>query len=77
MSQTSGNSPCDRSEVVCGMLPAFDDQRNCMTPDPPISGTLLKGLTAAQYQHLSQLLDESIDLSAEERAEWLARLDQS
>ena len=45
--------------------------------DPPVSGTPLKGLTASQYRRLSQLLDESIDLSAEERAEWLALLDRS
>lgn len=45
--------------------------------DPPVSGTPLKVLTASHYQRLSQLLDESIDLSGGERAEWLALLDRS
>jgi WD40 repeat protein/serine/threonine protein kinase len=45
--------------------------------DPPVSGTSIKELTASQYQRLSQLLDESLDLSLEARAEWLAALDGS
>jgi WD40 repeat protein/serine/threonine protein kinase len=45
--------------------------------DPPVSGASMKQLTAEQYQRLSQLLDESIDLSPAARAEWLARLDRS
>ena len=35
---------------------------------------LLKDLTAAEYQRISQLLDESIDLAPEERSRWLIEL---
>ena len=37
---------------------------------------LLKDLTAAEYQRISQLLDESIDLAPEERSRWLIELER-
>jgi eukaryotic-like serine/threonine-protein kinase len=37
---------------------------------------LLKDLTPAEYQRISQLLDESIDLAPEERSRWLTELER-
>jgi eukaryotic-like serine/threonine-protein kinase len=42
--------------------------------DAPVAGALLKDLTASQRLRLSQLLDESVELQAEERAAWLGAL---
>jgi len=41
-----------------------------------IAGDFLKGLSAAQYARISNLLDESIDMLPADREIWLAELEQ-
>jgi WD40 repeat protein/serine/threonine protein kinase len=47
-----------------------------MTADAPAPGASLRELSPSQYQRLSQLLDETIDLSPAQRSEWLISLAQ-
>ncbi|HUE09471.1 MAG TPA: hypothetical protein VMQ54_00970 [Steroidobacteraceae bacterium] len=41
------------------------------------SGTPLKDLSASRFSRLSELLDKSLEMPAEEREAWLAELDSS
>jgi hypothetical protein len=42
--------------------------------DPKTAGDFLKGLSAAEYSRISDLLDESIDMLPADREIWLATL---
>jgi WD40 repeat protein/serine/threonine protein kinase len=44
---------------------------------PSASGSFLQSLSPAQFTRISQLLDESLDMSAEDRAAWLAELERN
>jgi WD40 repeat protein/tRNA A-37 threonylcarbamoyl transferase component Bud32 len=48
-----------------------------MADNPPNPGAALKELSSTQWLRLSQLLDESIDMSVEERNVWLSALDRA
>ncbi len=43
---------------------------------PPASGSFLKSLSPAEFARVSQLLDESLDMSAQARLAWLATLER-
>jgi hypothetical protein len=45
--------------------------------DPKMAGDFLKGLSATEYSRISDLLDESIDMTAGDREIWLATLGRS
>jgi WD40 repeat protein/serine/threonine protein kinase len=47
-----------------------------MTADAPAPGASLRDLSPSQYELLSKLLDETIDLSSAQRSEWLISLTQ-
>src|SRR5580698_7533901 len=44
---------------------------------PLPSGSFLQSLSPAQFARISQLLDESLDMSAEDRLAWLVDLERS
>jgi WD40 repeat protein/serine/threonine protein kinase len=44
---------------------------------PSASGSFLQSLSPAQFARISQLLDDSLDMSVEERLVWLADLERS
>ena len=43
---------------------------------PSASGSFLRSLSAAQFARISQLLDESLDMPAENRLAWLVELER-
>jgi WD40 repeat protein/tRNA A-37 threonylcarbamoyl transferase component Bud32 len=53
-----------------------DKNKDVNENDPPAIGVSLKDLQPAQSARLSELLDESLDMTAEERGAWLEELEQ-